>query len=100
DHFTTLAMLTRKTSDTRRQLDPAKTAATTRSRRSREYARAIDAGLLSSQHLESQFSPVRNPPPDSTPTNQTLGPESYHRNGRLGSPPSRFIHRPLDEAWS
>jgi hypothetical protein len=35
------------------RLTPAATAATTRSRRSREYGAAIWAGLLSSSHLES-----------------------------------------------
>src|SRR6266478_3734150 len=61
DHFTTLATLTLKVLATARQLSPADTAPTTRSRRSREYARAIDAGLQSSQHLESESQPLGNP---------------------------------------
>lgn len=40
-----------------RQLSPAKTAATTRSRRSVERGPAIDAGLQSSIDLESQLTP-------------------------------------------
>ena len=53
DHFTTLETPTPKVPATERQLSPELTAETTRSRRSREEGRAIDAGLHSSINLES-----------------------------------------------
>jgi hypothetical protein len=52
DHLTSLATLTRKVAAIWRQLSPAAIAATTRFRKSRASARAIDAGLHSSQNIE------------------------------------------------
>jgi len=56
-----VAGLTSKCSAACRQLIPALIAATTRSRKSNEYGRPIDAGLHPSQHLESEITPRRNP---------------------------------------
>src|SRR5271163_3357515 len=46
---------------TARHVWPAATAATTRSRRSKEYARAIPAGLQPSQQVESDSRRFGNP---------------------------------------
>jgi hypothetical protein len=61
DHFTTLATLTLKVAATFRQLSPAATAATTRSRDQANRLGPSDAGLHSSQHLESKRADSRIP---------------------------------------
>jgi len=59
-HRTTDAAETPNRRDADRQLSPDKTATITLSRRSLDNV--IDPGLLSSQHLESQYIDQGNPP--------------------------------------
>jgi hypothetical protein len=63
DHFTTLAMLTPNSRAVSRQERPPDTDATTRSRKSFEYALTILADLPHSKNLESEFAVPGNPPP-------------------------------------
>src|SRR5438128_4076701 len=57
----TVAIPTPNTAAARRRDRPRSTARTTRSRKSREYGRAMHAGPLPSMQLESQFHARRNP---------------------------------------
>ena len=63
DHFTTEATLTPNNVAVARHERPDATDATTRSRRSLEYARGMPAGLLSGQQLESPRKPRQHPKP-------------------------------------
>src|SRR5437588_2148555 len=57
----TVAIPTPNTAAALRRDTPLSTARTTRSRKSREYGRAMHAGPLPSMQLESQFLVRRNP---------------------------------------
>src|SRR3982074_1364323 len=57
----TVAIPTPNTAAALRRDTPLSTAPTTRSRKSREYGRAMHAGPLPSMQLESQFRAWRNP---------------------------------------
>jgi hypothetical protein len=83
DHFTTLATLTSKAAATGRQVPPRATIATTRSRRAREYARAIHAGLLPPARRLNQITADSGIPNDSTKIRGTLKAKIESDLGRL-----------------
>jgi hypothetical protein len=72
DQRTALATLTEKVLAASRLLAPSRIAATTRCRKSGDRARVISCWPPSSQQLESEIQPRRNPSDDSVRWNQAL----------------------------